>query len=105
MRDFLSGREINIKEKVLVVDNKVYSKDSYIAFDTSKLEGYPPKVYYDKDENFLGKMYDVGVFELDDLEDIVQSYADTCFSNHDLDDIRSFLIKKREDFYKKLENL
>ena len=49
MKDNYSGREINIKEGVLVVNDKVYSKDSYIVVDTSKLDGYPPRVYYDKD--------------------------------------------------------
>ena len=62
MKDNYSGRDINIKEGVLVVNDKVYSKDSYIAVDTSKLEGYPPRVYYEKDQNLLGKMYDDGVF-------------------------------------------
>ena len=37
MKDYLTGREINIKEAVLVVGNKVYSKNSYISMDTRKL--------------------------------------------------------------------
>ena len=102
MKDNYSGRDINIKEGVLVVNDKVYSKDSYIAVDTSKLEGYPPRVYYDKDQNLLGKMYDDGVFELEDIEDILLDYEDQCFSNHDLNDIRKVLISKRENIYKKL---
>lgn len=102
MKDNYSGRDINIKEGVLVVNDKVYSKDSYIVVDTSKLEGYPPRVYYDKDQNLLGKMYDEGVFELEDIEDILLDYEDQCFSNHDLNDMRKFLISKREKFYKKL---
>lgn len=103
MKDYRTGRQINIKEKVLVVKDRVYGTGSYISFDTRKLKGYPPKIYYDKDENFLGKMYDKGVFELDDIEDILQDYSNTCFSNHDLEDLREFLIKKRENFYKLLE--
>lgn len=104
MKDYKTGREINIKEKVLIVGDKVYSRDSYFSFDTRNLEDYPPKVYYDREDIYLGKMFDKGIFELEDIEDIVQSYSDTCYSNHDLEDIRSFLIKKREKFYKKLEN-
>lgn len=104
MRDYLTGREINIKEKVLVVGQKVYAKESYVSFDTSRLEGYPPKVYYDREENYLGQMYDIGVFELEDIEDLVESYADTCFSNHDLDDIRRLFINIRRNFYESLEN-
>lgn len=103
MKDYRTGKQINIKEKVLVVKDRVYSKDSYVTFDTRKLEGYPPKIYYDKDENFLGKMYDKGVFELDDIEEILQDYSDTCFSNHDLEDLREFLINKRKAFYELLE--
>lgn len=103
MKDFLTKREINIKEKVLVVNDRVYASESYIAMDTSKLEGFPPRVYYDKNHNLLGRMYQKGVFELDDIEEILLSYEDTCFSNHDLDDLRELLIKRREDFYKGLE--
>lgn len=104
MKDYLTGREINIKESVLVVGNKIYSKNSYISMDTRKLEGYPPKVFYDKNQNFLGKMYDEGVYELEDIEEILLDYSDTCFSNHDLDDLREFLINKRKQLYKILEN-
>lgn len=103
MKDYLTGREINIKESVLVVGNKIYSKNSYISMDTRKLEGYPPKVFYDKNQNFLGKMYDEGVYELEDIEEILLDYSDTCFSNHDLDDLREFLINKRKKLYKSLE--
>lgn len=104
MKDYLTGREINIKEAVLVVGNKIYSKNSYISMDTRKLEGYPPKVFYDKNQNFLGKMYDEGIYELEDIEEILLDYSDTCFSNHDLDDLREFLINKRKQLYKMLEN-
>lgn len=104
MKDYITGREINIKEAVLVVGNKIYSKNSYISMDTRKLEGYPPKVFYDKNQNFLGKMYDEGIYELEDIEEILLDYSDTCFSNHDLDDLREFLINKRKQLYKKLEN-
>lgn len=103
MKDYLTGREINIKEAVLVVGNKIYSKNSYISMDTRKLEGYPPKVFYDKNHNFLGKMYDQNVYELEDIEEILLDYSDTCFSNHDLDDLREFLINKRKKLYKSLE--
>ena len=103
MKDYLTGREINIKEAVLVVGNKIYSKNSYISMDTRKLEGYPPKVFYDKNHNFLGKMYDQNVYELEDIEEILLDYSDTYFSNHDLDDLREFLIKKRKKLYKSLE--
>lgn len=103
MKDYLSGKEINIKEAVLVVGNKVYNKYSYISIDTRKLDGYPPKVYYDKNHNLLGKMYDKGVYELDDIEEILLDYSDTCFSNHDLNDLREFLIKKRKNLYENLE--
>ncbi|WP_049691102.1 hypothetical protein [Anaerococcus jeddahensis] len=104
MKDYLTGREINIKEAVLVVGNKIYSKNSYISMDTRKLEGYPPKVFYDKNQNFLGKMYDEGIYELEDIEEILLDYSDTCFSNHDLDDLREFLMNKRKQLYKMLEN-
>lgn len=103
MKDYLTGREINIKEAVLVVGNKIYSKNSYISMDTRKLEGFPPKVFYDKNHNFLGKMYDQYVYELEDIEEILLDYSDTCFSNHDLDDLREFLINKRKKLYKSLE--
>ena len=103
MKDYLSGKEINIKEAVLVVGNKVYNKSSSISIDTRKLDGYPPKVYYDKNHNLLGKMYDKGVYELDDIEEILLDYSDTCFSNHDLNDLREFLIKKRKNLYENLE--
>lgn len=103
MKDYLTGREINIKEAVLVVGNKIYSKNSYISMDTRKLEGYPPKVFYDKNHNFLGKMYDQNVYELEDIEEILLDYSDTYFSNHDLDDLREFLINKRKKLYKSLE--
>lgn len=102
MKDFRTGREINIKEAVLVVGNKVYAKESFITVDTSRLIDYPPKVYYDKDEELLGKMYDEGVFELDDIEDILLDHEDQSFSNHDLDDIRKFLVERRKRFYEKL---
>ena len=103
MKDYLTGREINIKEAVLVVRNKIYSKNSYISMDTRKLEGFPPKVFYDKNQNFLGKMYDEGIYELEDIEEILLDYSDTCFSNHDLDDLREFLINKRKKLYNILE--
>ncbi len=104
MKDYITGREINIKEAVLVVGNKIYSKNSYISMDTRKLEGYPPKVFYDKNQNFLGRMYDEGIYELEDIEEILLDYSDTCFSNHDLDDLREFLMNKRKQLYKMLEN-
>lgn len=47
-------------------------------------------------------MFDKEVFELEDIEDILIEYQDQCFSNHDLDDLREFLIKRREVFYKNL---
>lgn len=103
MKDYLTGREINIKEAVLVVGNKIYSKKSYISMDTRQLEGYPPKIYYDKNKNYLGKMYDEGVYELLDIEEILLDYSDSCFSNHDLDDLRDFLINKRKKLYESLE--
>ena len=102
MKDIRTGREINIKEAVLVVGNKVYAKESFITVDTSKLIDYPPKVYYDKDEELLGKMYDEGVFELEDIEDILIDYEDQCFSNHDIEDMRKFLMERRKKFYEKL---
>ncbi|MDU2354194.1 MAG: aspartate 1-decarboxylase (aspartate alpha-decarboxylase) [Anaerococcus sp.] len=95
MRDYKTGREINPKERVLVVNDKVYSNDSFIVFDTSKLDDYPPEVYYDREDIYLGKMFDEGVYILPDIEDILLNYQDQCFSNHDLDDIREFLVKRR----------
>ncbi len=103
MKDYLTGREINIKEAVLVVGNKVYGKNSYIIMDTRKLKEYPPKIFYDKNHKFLGKMYDEGVYELLDIEEILMDYSDSCFSNHDLDDLREFLINKRKKLYEMLE--
>lgn len=103
MKDYKSGREINPKERVLVVNNKVYSNDSFIAFDTRKLESFPPEVYYDREDIYLGKMFDEGVFVLPDIEDIVLEQMDQCFSNHDSNDIREFLIKRRIEFYNNLE--
>lgn len=102
MKDFRTAKEIDIKEAVLVVGNKVYARKSYISVDTSKLKGFPPKIFYDKDQKLIGKMYDEGVFELEDIEDILIDYQDQCFSNHDLDDLREFLIKRREIFYENL---
>lgn len=102
MKDFRTGREIDIREAVLVVGNKVYAKESFITVDTSKLIDYPPKLYYGKDEELLGKMYDEGVFELEDIEDILLDYEDQCFSNHDIEDMRKFLIERRKKFYEKL---
>lgn len=103
MKDFKTGRIINPKEQVLVVGNRVYSKESFVVFDTRKLKDYPPEVYYDREDIYLGKMFDEGVYILPDIEEIVLSYMDQTFSNHDADDIRSFLIKKRIEFYEKLE--
>lgn len=103
MRDFKTGREINPKECVLVVKNRVYSKDSFVIFDTSKLDDYPPEVYYDREDIYLGKMFDEGIFILPDIEEVVLSYLDQTFSNHDANDIREFLIRKRIEFYKNLE--
>lgn len=99
MRDYKTGREINLKEKVLVCKGKIYSLDSFIIFDTSKLENYPPEVYYDREDIYLGKMYDPGVFILPDIEELLLEYNDQCFSNHDIEDMRQFLIKKRKEFY------
>ena len=104
MIDFLTKRLIDPREKVLVVDNKVYSKDSYIAVDTKCLGDYPPRLYYDKHGNLLAKYNQSGVYELDDIEDILLSYSDQCFSNHDLNDLREFLINKRVELFKKIEN-
>ena len=57
MKDFRTAREIDIKEAVLVVGNKVYARESYISVDTSKLKGYPPRLYYDKDEKYFCLLY------------------------------------------------
>ena len=103
MRDYKTGREIDPKERVLVVDNRVYSNESFVVFDTSKLKDYPPEVYYDREDIYLGKIFDEGVFILPDIEDIILAHMDQTFSNHDADEIRNFLIKKRKEFYKKLE--
>ena len=100
IKDYKSGREINIKESFLLVGRRAYAKESYIAFDTSKLEGYPPVIYYDREDEYLGKFEEEGTYEFADIEEILLSYSDYCFSNHDLDDIRKLLIKKREEFLK-----
>ena len=102
MKDFKTGREVNLKERVLVVGNKVYTNDSFVIFDTSRLDNYPPEVYYDREDVYLGKMFDENVYVLPDIEDILLSYQDTCFSNHDLEDIRKFLIRERKIFYDNL---
>lgn len=102
MRDFKTGREINPKERTLVVRGNVYSNDSFIVFNTSKLKGYPPEVYYDKEDIYLGKMFDEDVFILPDIEEILLSYQDQCFSNHDIDDMRKFLVQRRIEFYDNL---
>lgn len=104
MRDYKTGREINPKEKTLVVKDKVYGHDSFIVFNTSKLENYPPEVYYDREDIYLGKMFDDGIFVLPDIEDILLGYEDQCFSNHDIEDVRQFLVKNRISFYENLEN-
>lgn len=104
MRDYKTGREINPKEKTLVVKDKVYGHDSFIIFNTSKLENYPPEVYYDREDIYLGKMFDDGIFVLPDIEDILLGYEDQCFSNHDIEDMRQFLVKNRISFYENLEN-
>lgn len=104
MRDYKTGREINPKEKTLVVKDKVYGHDSFIVFNTSKLENYPPEVYYDREDIYLGKMFDDGIFVLPDIEDILLGYEDQCFSNHDIEDMRQFLVKNRISFYENLEN-
>ncbi|MDO4594998.1 MAG: aspartate 1-decarboxylase (aspartate alpha-decarboxylase) [Tissierellia bacterium] len=103
MRDYKTQRIIDIKERVLVAHKKVYAKESYIAFDTSSLDGYPPKVYYDREDNFIGKMYDEGIFELEDISDVIDSMMDDVFINWNYDDLKEFLVKKRTEFYKKLE--
>ncbi len=105
MKDYKTGREVDLKERVLVVNNKVYTEDSFVVFDTSKLDDYPPEVYYDREDIYLGKMFDEGVFILPDIEEILLGYQDQCFSNHDMDDMRSFLMKKRKVFYDNLEEI
>lgn len=62
MRDFKTGRKVDPKERVLVVKDKVYTDDSFVIFDTSKLEDYPPEVYYDREDIYLGKMFDEDVY-------------------------------------------
>lgn len=103
MRDFKTGRLINPKERVLVVKDKVYSNDSFVIFNTSKLEDYPPEVYYDREDIYLGKMFDEDVYVLPDIEEILLSYQDQCFSNHDLEELRKFLVNNRVNFFEKLE--
>ncbi|MDU3177412.1 MULTISPECIES: aspartate 1-decarboxylase (aspartate alpha-decarboxylase) [Anaerococcus] len=105
MRDFKTGRKVDPKERVLVVKNKVYTDDSFVIFDTSKLEDYPPEVYYDREDIYLGKMFDEDVYVLPDIEEILLNYQDQCFSNHDLDDLREFLVSRRISFYEKLEQI
>ena len=105
MRDFKTGRKVDPKERVLVVKNKVYTDDSFVVFDTSKLEDYPPEVYYDREDIYLGKMFDEDVYVLPDIEEILLNYQDQCFSNHDLDDLREFLVSRRISFYEKLEQI
>ncbi|MBS6105920.1 MULTISPECIES: aspartate 1-decarboxylase (aspartate alpha-decarboxylase) [Anaerococcus] len=105
MRDFKTGRKVDPKERVLVVKDKVYTDDSFVIFDTSKLEDYPPEVYYDREDIYLGKMFDEDVYVLPDIEEILLNYQDQCFSNHDLDDLREFLVSRRISFYEKLEQI
>ncbi len=102
IKDCKSGREIDIRESFLIVRGRVFAKESYVAFDTSKLKAYPPLVYYDREDEYLGRFEEEGLYEFDDIEDILLSYSDTCFSNHDLDDLRQLLVKKREEFVKKI---
>jgi hypothetical protein len=103
MKDYKTHREIDIKEKVLVVGKKVYAKESYIAFNTEELEGYPPRVYYDREDIYLGKMYDEGIYELEDIEDIVSVFVNSCYYYTDVEEIRSYLINQRKKFFEKLE--
>ena len=105
MRDFKTGGKVDHKERVLVVKDKVYTDDSFVIFDTSKLEDYPPEVYYDREDIYLGKMFDEDVYVLPDIEEILLNYQDQCFSNHDLDDLREFLVSRRISFYEKLEQI
>ena len=102
IKDFKNGREIDIREKFLLIGDKAYGKESYIAFDTSKLDDYPPIIYYDREDEYLGSFEEEGLYEFDDIEDILLSYSDYCFSNHDLDDLRSLLVRKRKEFLEKL---
>lgn len=103
MKDYKTGREVDLRERVLVVKGRVYTNDSFVVFDTSKLKDYPPEVYYDREDIYLGKMFDEDVFILPDIEELLLGYQDQCFSNHDMEDMRQFLLKKREIFYKNLE--
>ena len=105
MRDFKTGRKVDPKERGWVVKNKVDTDDSFVIFDTSKLEDYPPAVYYDREDIYLGKMFDENVYVLPDIEEILLNYQDQCFSNHDLDDLREFLVSRRISFYEKLEQI
>ena len=50
IKDCKSGREIDIRESFLIVRGRVYAKESYVVFDTSKIKAYPPLVYYDREE-------------------------------------------------------
>ena len=50
-------------------------------------------------------MFDDGVFVLPDIEEILLGYQDQCFSNHDLDELRKFLVARRISFYEKLEEI
>lgn len=102
IRDCKSGREIDIREKFLIIRGMVYGRESYIAFDTSRLKDYPPIIYYDREDKYLGRIFEDGLYEFDDIEDVLLSYSDYCFSNHDLDDLRKVLVKKREEFVEKL---
>ena len=102
IRDCKNGREIDIREKFLIIRGRVYAKESYIAFDTSKLKDYPTIIYYDREDKYLGKIFEEELYEFDDIEDILLSYSDYCFSNHDLDDLRKVLVKKREEVVKKI---
>ncbi|EEI85338.1 hypothetical protein [Anaerococcus lactolyticus] len=104
IKDCKSGREIDIRESFLIVRGRVYAKESYVVFDTSKIKAYPPLVYYDREDEYLGRFEEEGLYEFDDIEDILLSYSDCCFSNHDLDDLRQLLVKKREEFVRKLLN-
>lgn len=105
MRDYKTGRLIDPKERVLVVKDKVYSNDSFVIFNTSKLEDYPPEVYYDREDIYLGKMFDEDVYVLPDIEEILLAYQDQCFSNLDLEELRKFLVNKRANFFEKLEQI
>lgn len=102
IKDTKSGREIDIRERFLIVNKRVYAQESYVVFDTSKLEDYPPVVYYDREDKYLGRFEEEGLYEFPDIEDVLLSYSDYCFSNHDLDELRKLLVRKREEFVKKL---